>query len=64
MIDQYNDELGKRYAMHEQPRPNGIACPSCGDELWDTSPNTVLPSLPPKAAVHCPACGYKGYRIA
>jgi len=46
------------------PKANGIACPSCGEELWDTNPKITLTSYPPKKNVHCPKCGYSGYRLA
>jgi DNA-directed RNA polymerase subunit RPC12/RpoP len=46
-----------------EPRPNGIACPECGNELMDTNPMMTLTSHPAKKDVHCPKCEYKGYRI-
>jgi predicted RNA-binding Zn-ribbon protein involved in translation (DUF1610 family) len=47
-----------------EPKPNGIACPKCGEELMDTNPNMTLTSHPAQKNVHCPKCGYTGYRIA
>jgi DNA-directed RNA polymerase subunit RPC12/RpoP len=47
-----------------RPRPNGIKCPDCGGELWDTNPQMTLTSDPPQKNVHCPDCGYQGYRVA
>jgi DNA-directed RNA polymerase subunit RPC12/RpoP len=47
-----------------EPHRNGIACPECGEELWDSTPMIILVSYPPKKKIHCPACGYCGYRIA
>jgi predicted RNA-binding Zn-ribbon protein involved in translation (DUF1610 family) len=44
------------------PRPNGIACPECGEELLDSEPNVVLLSNPVRYNIHCPKCGYAGYR--
>ena len=44
------------------PRPNGIACPNCGEELMDTNPMSTLTSNPPQKNVHCPKCEYSGYR--
>jgi len=52
-VDLYSDE----------PRPNGIACPECGNELMDSNPMMTLTSHPAKKDVHCPKCEYKGYRI-
>ncbi len=43
--------------------PNGIACPNCGEELFDSLPRITLESLPPKLRIHCNSCDYKGYRI-
>jgi hypothetical protein len=41
---------------------NGIACPVCGEELDDEDPNMMLLCNPPKTAIICFSCGYKGYR--
>lgn len=46
-----------------KPHPNGIECPSCRQELWDSDPMVLLTSNPPQKNVHCPACGYVGFRI-
>lgn len=42
------------------PIKNGIKCPECGLELYDTYKG-ILCSNPPKRNIHCD-CGYKGYR--
>ena len=47
-----------------QAHANGIACPNCATELWDTDPAVILTSYPPRKAVHCPTCNYVGTRIA
>jgi uncharacterized protein with PIN domain len=60
-----NDE--KRLKHHErvrQPKPNGVACPECGEELVDTEPLEPLNSWPPKKRCHCQACGWQGRRVA
>ena len=44
------------------PVPNGIECPQCKSELYDSNPNIVLTSLPPQKNVHC-SCGYSGFRF-
>jgi len=49
---------------NRQPKPNGIACPKCNKELFDSCPDVLLTSLLPQKNVHCPSCGYVGYRIA
>jgi DNA-directed RNA polymerase subunit RPC12/RpoP len=56
---EYYDSM--RQAM--RPHPNGIACPKCGRELWDSSPSITLTSDPPQKNIHCPACGYRGYAL-
>jgi len=58
-----------RMVMHQarldamKPHPNGIACPDCGEELWDSDPSIVLTSNPPKKYIHCDNCTYKGYAL-
>lgn len=49
--------------LSNEPCLNGIACPRCSNELWDTNPMMTLTSNPPKKNVHC-TCGYRGYRTA
>lgn len=44
------------------PRPNGIACPKCGNEMMDKDA-TILTSLPPRKLVIC-ACGHKDTVLA
>jgi DNA-directed RNA polymerase subunit RPC12/RpoP len=46
------------------PKPNGIACPNCGEELMDSHPMITLTSHPAQKNIHCPSCDYRGYRIA
>ena len=41
---------------------NGLACPKCGCELYDSSPNRMSESLPPQFAVACSNCEYHGLR--
>jgi len=66
-LDQFNTERRKFYATADnelgQPRPNGISCPTCKTELFDSSPMLTLTSSPPQKNIHCPKCGYTGYRI-
>lgn len=65
-LDEHNAQQG---SMHwelnsNQPRLNGIACPKCGEELYDFNPMVTLTSIPPKKDVNCSKCDYIGYRIA
>jgi DNA-directed RNA polymerase subunit RPC12/RpoP len=46
----------------EKPKPNGISCPECTAELWDTDPRITLTSNPPQKNIHCPECGFRGLR--
>lgn len=46
---------------HNSLKTNGIACPNCGNELHDPSPNTVLTTYPPKKNIKCSSCDYSGY---
>ena len=50
--------------MNSSPRLNGIACPKCGEELYDSTPMVTLTSMPAQKNVHCSKCDYVGYRIA
>jgi DNA-directed RNA polymerase subunit RPC12/RpoP len=61
---------GERWAAQYErlnaalPHPNGIECPKCGKELWDSDPMVTLTSHPAQKNVHCPACRHNGYRLA
>ena len=66
-LDQYNGERLKVFSAINalnSPHPNGIACPKCGSELWDSNPMQTLTSNPPQKNVHCSNCEYTGYRLA
>jgi len=60
----------KRYESYQRdensmkPRPNGIECPECKEELWDSATMCTITSKPPLENVYCPKCGYRGYRLA
>jgi hypothetical protein len=57
----------QRYAI-TQPmrsnRPNGIACPECGQELVDPTPDIMLMSCPAQLDIKCMSCNFTGYRLA
>jgi DNA-directed RNA polymerase subunit RPC12/RpoP len=65
-LEEHNSDRWEAYARlnSNDPRPNGIKCPKCGSELWDSTPSIILCSNPPQKDTHCPSCGYRGYRIA
>lgn len=58
-LDDHNMLASEAYRVLGMARPNGIACPSCGNELFDTSPSITLPTAPPSKHIHC-SCGFKG----
>ena len=60
---QRHDEFTTRELMNEA-HPNGIECPKCKAELWDSSPMLTLTSNPPQKNIHCPQCHYVCYRLA
>jgi DNA-directed RNA polymerase subunit RPC12/RpoP len=63
-MESLNDYNERRRILKLESQPNNIACPECGNELWDTDPSIVLPSDPPQIWVHCKHCSYKGLRVA
>jgi hypothetical protein len=64
-LNEWNEERRTGHARVGTPGPrhNGIACPKCGKELFDSDPTTTLASSPPQKNVHC-ECGFVGYRLA
>lgn len=55
--------------FNNRPRSNGIECPRCKAELFDTSSSTMMtyPQMipyPPQKSIGCISCGYEGYRRA
>jgi len=64
-LEEHNEESKEFfYKMNDNsPKPNGIKCPKCGEELLDSTPNIVLTSYPPQYNIHCSKCGYSGYRF-
>lgn len=65
-LTEYNKEkenIYKELYNFTKPKKNGIACPNCGDELYDSEPYLITASIPPKTKVECKKCGYKDYRI-
>lgn len=65
-LETFNRKAKEEYFAlnRNEPITNGIACPDCHAELYDSYPNQMLPSNPPQKNVHCESCGYKGYRVA
>ena len=67
-LDEYNElrRAARQYGMinRNKPKPNGIACPKCGEEMMDSNPSVSLASNPPQKNIHCPKCNYKDFRVA
>jgi uncharacterized protein with PIN domain len=66
-LETYNKERAEQLACVratiDKKFPNGIACPKCGMELYDSSPLTVLTSNPPRLQVECYECDFSGARV-
>lgn len=62
-LEEHNAERMAQVHPFDKPVHNGIACPKCGAELFDSNPCVVLASYPAQKAIHC-TCGYHEYRIA
>lgn len=63
-LEDFNREQIEVYRRLREPHPNGIACPECRAELWDSNPSVLLTTHPPRVHIHCPACGFSGSRVA
>ena len=66
LLSEHNAEAWQAHKNINNPVLNGIACPECGKELYDSNPMAILTSSPPQKNVHCSnkKCGYIGYRVA
>lgn len=64
-LEQHEKEKATIHTFVESssPRKNGIACPKCGEELWDSNPSIRLLGNY-KTHIHCikKDCNYKGSR--
>ena len=67
-LERYNSRVFKEYAWKEkalrrrtEPRPNGIECPKCKSELYDSFPVVIVASIPSQKQVICLKCNFKGY---
>ena len=63
-LEEHNAEAHRRHRLATELHANGIACPKCGKELWDSQPMMLLTSYPPQRDIRCPVCNYRGYRLA
>lgn len=62
-LDESNKKNAEVWRQRQQPRPNNIACPKCGKELYDI-PGLMLTSDPPQLRTICKECGFDGGRVA
>ena len=64
-LEEHNETQRQIWAESNKPKSmkNGIACPTCGNELNDGEVNVTLTTNPPQKNVYCD-CGYRGYRVA
>lgn len=60
-LDDSNEEAFERQLIGA-PVKNGIACPRCGAELYDTNPDRTLTTYPPQRNTNCGSCPYTGTR--
>ena len=67
-LDEFNKNKWESHTVlidrFNRPCFNGIQCPECGAELYDSNPACILTSNPPQKNVSCRKCGYRGYRLA
>lgn len=60
-LKEFNAKRQRRFAI-SYPKPNGILCPKCRMELYDTDGN-VLHCRPSRIRIHCENCTFKETRI-
>ena len=63
-LNEHNAQRQEAHGSMNKPHANGIKCPQCSKELWDSNPMVILTSYPAQKNVHCPSCDYTGYRVA
>lgn len=67
-LEEHNNQAGIGFAQSRNPLANGIACPKCGKELYDTNPSVSLLTYPMQKRVECMplngGCGFSGTRMA
>lgn len=65
-LNEWNDSRYAHWRDPEsrKPKHNEIACPNCGEELFDRTPGLIEPGNPPRIEVRCAACEYRGRRVA
>lgn len=64
-LEENNQNAFSNQYSFNKPQLNGIACPKCGCELYDSNPMMTLTSYPAQKNTHCSSknCDYSGYRF-
>lgn len=58
-VNDYEKEVWDKLYEHSKKDGTGVACPSCGEELVESSSEVLLFSDPPRKNVHCNLCKSK-----
>ena len=51
---------------HAEQRKNirsGVACPKCGEELYELQAGMIYMTCPPRKPVKCTRCGFEGTKV-
>lgn len=64
-LKEHNDIMRQQAFRDKSVDGAGVLCPNCFEpqELVLTHPGTILCSMPAQMNVHCPVCGYHGYKV-
>ncbi len=63
-LEEANKAAIDNYWKKNPPAQNGIACPVCGEELWDSNPGHQYFTTPPQIATECRKCSFRSTRYA
>lgn len=62
-LGEFDKNQRKKRRKVKTPTLNGIACPECSEELFDSDQELLMSDVP-KRRIHCESCGYAGLRAA
>ena len=64
-LKQHQDERHAAWQakLKAEAEPTGIACPTCGSELVNPTPDVLLASHPPQIRIKCTECLYTGFGL-
>lgn len=65
-LKSFNRLRQEEFNRVRSPCRNGIACPECGVELYDSNSSPVKFSYeaPPKKKIYCANCDFWGHRLS